>query len=301
MHALSYKNKNFNIKEPFKGLFTQGMVCHETYKDKNNKWLSPEEVFSENGKDFFSMKNKSEKIEVGPSESMSKSKKNTIDPEQMIKNYGADAVRLFILSDSPPEKDVQWSEQGMVASYKFIQKFWILHKKIILRSQQQNDVQTFSEAIEEFTNQIINKLNVSLNKFSYNVIIANLHEIYTFFNKTLEEKDLHENLISNYIKILTIMLPVTPHLASECLDEISIEKNYFWPKINDKYLQSSQCKIVVQINGKKRGLISTKKSIKESDLIEEIKKTKELQKFIEEKTIIKTIFIKDKLINLILK
>ena len=299
--ALDHKIEKIKTKEPFKGLFTQGMVCHETYKDKNNKWLSPEEVFSENGKDFFSMKNKSEKIEVGPSESMSKSKKNTIDPEQMIKNYGADAVRLFILSDSPPEKDVQWSEQGMVASYKFIQKFWILHKKIILRSQQQNDVQTFSEAIEEFTNQIINKLNVSLNKFSYNVIIANLHEIYTFFNKTLEEKDLHENLISNYIKILTIMLPVTPHLASECLDEISIEKNYFWPKINDKYLQSSQCKIVVQINGKKRGLISTKKSIKESDLIEEIKKTKELQKFIEEKTIIKTIFIKDKLINLILK
>ena len=299
--ALDHKIEKIKTKEPFKGLFTQGMVCHETYKDKNNKWLSPEEVFSENGKDFFSMKNKSEKIEDGPSESMSKSKKNTIDPEQMIKNYGADAVRLFILSDSPPEKDVQWSEQGMVASYKFIQKFWILHKKIILRSQQQNDVQTFSEAIEEFTNQIINKLNVSLNKFSYNVIIANLHEIYTFFNKTLEEKDLHENLISNYIKILTIMLPVTPHLASECLDEISIEKNYFWPKINDKYLQSSQCKIVVQINGKKRGLISTKKSIKESDLIEEIKKTKELQKFIEEKTIIKTIFIKDKLINLILK
>ena len=79
----------------------------------------------------------SEKIFVGPSESMSKSKKNTIDPERMIENYGADAVRLFILSDSPPEKDVQWSEEGMIASYKFIQKFWILHKKIVLSSQQQ--------------------------------------------------------------------------------------------------------------------------------------------------------------------
>ena len=300
--ALDYKIDKIKTKEPFKGLFTQGMVCHETYKDQNNKWLSPEEVFSENGKDFFNKINTSEKIKVGPSESMSKSKKNTIDPEQMIKNYGADAVRLFILSDSPPEKDVQWSDQGMIASYKFIQKFWILHKKIALRSQQQkNEPQIFSGSIEEFTNQIINKINISLNKFSYNVIIANLHEIYTFFNKTLEEKTLHENLVSNYIKILTIMLPITPHLANECLEEITANKNYFWPEINDKYLQSNQCKIVIQINGKKRGLILMEKNIKESDLIEKVKKTKELQKFIEEKIIIKTIFIKDKLINLILK
>ena len=300
--ALDYKIDKIKTKEPFKGLFTQGMVCHETYKDQNNKWLSPEEVFSENGKDFFNKINTSEKIKVGPSESMSKSKKNTIDPEQMIKNYGADAVRLFILSDSPPEKDVQWSDQGMIASYKFIQKFWVLHKKIALRSQQQkNEPQIFSGSIEEFTNQIINKINISLNKFSYNVIIANLHEIYTFFNKTLEGKTHHENLVSNYIKILTIMLPITPHLANECLEEITANKNYFWPEINDKYLQSNQCKIVIQINGKKRGLILMEKNINESDLIEKVKKTKELQKFIEEKIIIKTIFIKDKLINLILK
>ena len=106
------------------------MVCHETYKDENNKWLSPDEVFTDNGKDFFKIKDK-KKILVGPSESMSKSKKNTIDPEKIMDQFGADAVRFFILSDSPPEKDVQWSEQGMIAAYKFVQKFWILHKKII--------------------------------------------------------------------------------------------------------------------------------------------------------------------------
>ena len=300
--ALDYKIDKIKIKEPFKGLFTQGMVCHETYKDQNNKWLSPDEVYSENGKEFFSKINPSEKIKVGPSESMSKSKKNTIDPEQMIQNYGADAVRLFILSDSPPERDVQWSDQGMVASYKFIQKFWMLHEKIVFKSQRPNkETQIFSEPIEEFTNQTINKINLSLNKFSYNVIIANLHEIYAFFNKMIEEKIFFKNLTNNYIKILTIMLPITPHLANECLNEIAINKNYFWPKVEDKYLQSKQSNIVVQINGKKRGLIITEKNIKEAELINEIKKTKELEKFIVEKTIIKTIFIKDKLINLILK
>ena len=107
----------------------------ETYKDENNNWLSPEEVSTDDGKKFY-IKNKPDKaVQVGPSESMSKSKKNTIDPEKMIESYGADSVRLFILSDSPPEKDIQWSETGMISSYKFIQKFWILINQISLISK----------------------------------------------------------------------------------------------------------------------------------------------------------------------
>jgi leucyl-tRNA synthetase len=303
MRALNYKNEKINSKEPVKGLFTQGMVCHETYKDKNSKWLSPDDVISDDGKNYYNKENTSEKVIVGPSESMSKSKKNTIDPQQMIKDYGADAVRLFILSDSPPEKDVQWSEQGMVASYKFIQKFWVLHKKIVqkLKLLDENNTSLFNEDIEKFTNQMLNKVNLSLNKFSYNVIVANLHEIYNFFNKALNVDLKNKNLISNYVKILTIMIPITPHLASECLNEISDNKNYTWPTINDKYLHNKIFDIVVQINGKKRGLISTDKSIGEKNLIEEIKNTKELQKFLTGADIIKSIFIKDKLINLITK
>ena len=297
--ALNYKNNTIDSKEPFKGLFTQGMVCHETYKDKDNRWLSPDEVMSKDGKNYFSKKINTEKVIVGPSESMSKSKKNTIDPEQMIKNYGADAVRLFILSDSPPEKDIQWSEQGMVASYKFVQKFWSLHKKIQIYKENQTDF--FNEAIEVFTNQILNKMNISLNKFSYNVIIANLHEIYNFFNKIIETKKIDINLINNYIKILTMMLPITPHLANECLKEITEKEIISWPVIDSKYLGKKNNNIVVQINGKKRSVFSMQGNVIEKDLIEKIKNTKELQKFLIGKAIIKSIFIKDKLINLILK
>ena len=130
VRAISYKNNNFNIKEPFEGLFTQGMVCHETYKDKDNKWLSPDEVFSENGKNYFKKDNLNEKVIVGPIESMSKSKKNTIDPEKMIEQYGADSVRFFILSDSPPEKDVQWSEEGMIPHLNIFKNFGLFMKKI---------------------------------------------------------------------------------------------------------------------------------------------------------------------------
>ena len=231
---------------------------------------------------------------------MSKSKKNTIDPEQIITNYGADAARLFILSDSPPEKDILWSEQGIVASYKFIQKFWSLHKKIILTTKEKSQ-ENFNEPLEEFTNKTINKINLSLEKFSYNVIIANLHEIYNFFYKTVETKKNISNLLDSYKKILKIMLPIIPHLASECLGEISDEKTINWPEINKKYLNETKHKIIVQINGKKRGLISTENNLEEKDLIKQIKNTNEIQKFLNDKKIIKSIFIKNKLINLIIK
>ena len=186
MHALSFKNEDFKILEPFESLFTQGMVCHETYKDQNNNWLNPDEVFSENGKDFYLKNNKDRKVIVGPSESMSKSKKNTIDPENIISQYGADSVRFFILADSPPEKDIQWSDEGMVSSYKFIQKFWILSEEILKIIKQESD--NHSDELEIFTNQIINKVNQALKKFRYNVIIASYHEIYSYFKKISENK-----------------------------------------------------------------------------------------------------------------
>jgi leucyl-tRNA synthetase len=300
MRALSYKDDKINITEPFKGLFTQGMVCHETYKDKNNNWLSPDEVVSEDGINYFNKNMPSEKIIVGPTESMSKSKKNTIDPESMIENYGADAVRLFILSDSPPEKDIQWSEQGMIASYKFIQKFWDLHQKIKLVAKQEivsNQANEAKNVVNLFVNQIINKMNLSLNKFSYNVIIASLHEIYSFFSKVNNSDD----LIENYIKILKVMIPIVPHLAYECLHDFNQTKDLSWPNIDNKYLNSDKKVIVVQINGKKRGVVEILKDIDEKNLLEKIKKSAEFKKFFDGKILMKTIFVKDRLINLIMK
>ena len=145
-----------------------------------------------------------EKIKVGPSESMSKSKKNTVDPAKIILNYGADAVRLFILSDSPPEKDVQWSDQGMLASYKFIQKFWLLHKKItsiILLKNENGD----SKSLESFTNIMIDKITRNIEQFHYNVLVANFHETYNFLIKEIEKPINCLSLSKNYKKILSVM------------------------------------------------------------------------------------------------
>ena len=230
MQALSYKNDDFKLKEPFDGLFTQGMVCHETYKDQTNSWLSPEEVTSEDGKEFYKKDNPSEKIIVGPTESMSKSKKNTIDPENIIKNYGADSVRLFILSDSPPEKDVQWSDQGMLASFKFVQKLWALNSKILdkIKDNNQNDE---GKNLTKFTNQLINKITQNLEKFHYNVIVANFYEMYNFLIKETDKPIKKKILIENYKKILILMNPFIPHFSNECLNTIN-EAQIKWPKVS---------------------------------------------------------------------
>jgi leucyl-tRNA synthetase len=298
MQALSYKNDDFKLKEPFDGLFTQGMVCHETYKDQTNEWLSPDEVTSEDGKKFYKKENPSEKIIVGPTESMSKSKKNTIDPENIIKNYGADSVRLFILSDSPPEKDVQWSDQGMIASYKFIQKLWALNSKILGKITDNNQ-DNEGEDLTKFTNQLINKVTQNLEKFHYNVIVANLYEMYNFLIKETDKPIKKEILIQNYKKILIIMNPFIPHFSNECLNTIN-ESQIKWPKISKEDLIEENINFVVQINGKKRAVLKVKRDVIEKEILEIINLNLEIEKFLKDQKIKKSIFIPNRLINIIL-
>tara|TARA_B110000008_G_scaffold253494_1_gene268777 strand:+ start:791 stop:3328 length:2538 start_codon:yes stop_codon:yes gene_type:complete len=298
MHALAFKNKNFNISEPFKGLFTQGMVCHETYKDEKGNWLSPEEIITIDGKKFLK-KDNTKKIQVGAAESMSKSKKNTIDPENIIKNYGADSVRLFILSDSPPEKDVQWSDEGISASFRFIQKLWNMNNQF-MEQMEKNYSQDSSENLDRYTNKFIKKMKDNLNNFSYNIIIANLHEMYSFLHKEISNKYKKNTLKINYEKILTTMMPIIPHFSSECLEMINSNNNLNWPSYNENMLEESEIIIVVQINGKKRGLINCEKNINEHDLYNMIKVDKNLSKYLNEKNIKKKIYIVNKLINIII-
>ena len=299
MRSIGYKNKNFKFNEPFDGLFTQGMVCHETYQDENNNWLSPDEVELKN--DYYMQKNRPNiKVKVGPSESMSKSKKNVIDPEKIINNYGSDAVRFFILSDSPPEKDVQWSEQGMASSFRFVQKFWTLHQKIKEKINQNLDEVSEDLKIKKFTNQTINKITHNLENFTYNVIIANMHETYNFMIKHLENELNSKDLLNCYKKILILFSPILPHQTSECLEDLGVQKINEWPKPDPKYLEVSKVDYVVQINGKKRSLITADKNLKEKDIIEYIRNDKTINKYLKDKKIKKTIFIPNKLINILL-
>ncbi len=297
MKAIGYENKNFKFKEPFEGLFTQGMVCHETYKDKNNNWISPDEIETINGKKM--LKNQPlEEVKVGASESMSKSKKNTVDPEKIIEIYGADAARLFILSDSPPEKDVQWSDEGIASSHKFIQKLWSLNQKILDEINKDHKEDKSDELIK-FTNKFIKKMTNNLDNFSYNILIANLHEMQNFFSKKLNENYTQKTLKENFSKVLITMLPIIPHLANECLKVLNV-KNIKWPDYDKKLLIEQQINFVIQINGKKRALILSKRDISENDLVDIINKEENLKKYLSGKQIKKKIFVPNKLINIII-
>jgi leucyl-tRNA synthetase len=300
MNALSHENENLNLTEPFEGLFTQGMVCHETYKDDQNNWVSPDDIVTINGEKLLK-KDKSKKVIVGPSESMSKSKKNTIDPEKIITNFGADAVRLFIISDSPPEKDIQWSGEGIEASYKFIQKLWSLHNKFTNELHKKSS-KNLKKDLEEITNRFINSVENNLEKFRYNKIVANFHELYGSLSKLEINEYSSANLKENYLKILTIMMPVIPHYASECIKLLNSNLDVEWPKINDKKLIQKNVNYIVQINGKTRQIISKKNDLSKEDLISLIKKEPIFNKYIKSEANIKrTIFIRNKLINIIIE
>ena len=298
MRAINYKNKDFNFVEPFKSLFTQGMVCHETYKDENNNWLSPDQVEKINNV-YVKKGDANSKVKVGASESMSKSKKNVIDPEYIVETYGADSVRLFILSDSPPEKDVQWSEQGMASSYKFIQKLWNLHCDIKNKIVQNNNTDT-NEELEKYTNKVIAKITNNLEKFNYNVIIANMYETYNFLTNFLISEKKLGNLTTNYKKILICFSPVIPHFTNECLEDLNINDGLDWPDFDEKLLEEEEVNIVVQVNSRKRGLLKTSKNIMEKDLLEIVKKDKIINKYLSEKKIRRVIFIKNRLINILI-
>ena len=294
--GLNKCNKDFKISEPFKNLFTQGMVCHESYKDEKGNWLYPEEVEKVEKNTVIKRSDKT-KVLVGPAESMSKSKKNTIDPETMIKQYGADSVRWFILSDSPPDKDIQWSDTGVASANKFLQKIWNLNHSISVRAQKKANGELekkFSSGI----NSYVSKIDNSIENFRFNVSIAQFYEIYNFFKEYLNSDVSNELLEKNIIKIMKLMIPFTPHLAFECLELFNCKTVNIWPKVDSKNI-INEVKLAVQINGKTRDILTIKKDLIEKEIFEIVLNNSKAKKYIENKKISKTIFVKNKIINYI--
>ena len=287
--------KNINLEEPFKNLFTQGMVCHESYKDDEGNWLYPNEV--EKTSNGFVKKKSKEKVIVGPPESMSKSKKNTIDPEIMINQYGADAVRWFILSDSPPEKDVQWSDAGVVSSNKFLQKIWNLTNLVINRTEKEESIKSKNIFINEI-DKIIYKIDKTIDEFKFNVTIAHFYEIFNLLNKNISSNISNKSFKENLIKVLKLMIPFTPHLAHECLEILGCKTTEKWPEIKGNLIE--EIKFAIQVNGKTRDVLTIKRNIAKDEIDKIVRKDSKAKKFIENKKIFKTIFVKDKILNYII-
>ncbi len=297
MRALAFDNKKFKFKEPFESLFTQGMVCHETYKNENNQWLYPDEVKKNETGNLVTKKDK-RKVLVGPSEAMSKSKKNIVDPEEMINTYGADSIRWFMLSDSPPERDVQWSVEGVSAAFKFIQKLWNLNNEILNKKDTPSNTDDIS--LEKAVNKTVYNVTKNLENFQYNVVIANIHEIYNLINQhIINNKTSNKVLKNQWEKIIMLLMPLVPHLAHECSEKMN--KQFYWPKYDSKLLKEENCIIVIQVDGRKRGILEMPVNSKEKIVLDKAKKIENVLKYIENVNIIKNIYIKNKLVNFIIK
>ena len=302
MRAIAYKNDNFKYIEPFSGLFTQGMVCHETYKDEKGRWLGKDEIELVDDKTFIKKESR-EKVIVGPSEAMSKSKKNIIDPENVIQKFGADSIRWFILSDSPPGKDIQWSEEGISSSFKFIQKLWNLNLNIIGRKDKKMN-ENENNKLEKYTIKMFFNINKNLENFQYNVVIANFYDIYNNYITFIDNQKISGDCLrKNFEKILVLIMPILPHFASECLTMLNPKlnlENISWPVYDKVLMEDSDCNIVIQINGKKRSLIRLPINSDENFVIEKAKLESNVKKYLINNNIKKQIYVKNRLINFII-
>ena len=297
MRALAFSNKKFKYIEPFTSLFTQGMVCHETYKNEENKWLYPDEVEKNSEGNLITKKDK-KRVVVGPSEAMSKSRKNIVDPEEMINVYGADSIRWFMLSDSPPERDVQWSLDGVSASYKFIQKLWKLNNDILNKENSISESENIS--LQKAVNKTIYNVTKNLDNFQYNVVVANIHEIYNLFCEHVANfKTSSKTLKNEWEKVTMLLMPLIPHLAHECCEKIN--KKFYWPKYDPKLLEEENCIIVIQVDGRKRGILEVPINSEEKIIIKKSKEIDNVLKHLKDAEIIKNIYIKNKLLNFITK
>ena len=287
----------FKFSEPFENLFTQGMVCHPTYKTKTGKWVFPKDVIEKDN--FFSLKNNEEVIK-GDSQAMSKSKKNIIDPDDIIKIYGSDAVRWFILSDSPPDRDIQWSDNGIQGAFKYIQKIWRTYEKLnMYKKEKEEDNNTLLKK----SDILIKEITDCIEKFHINVAVAKLYVFLNNINEEIEKQTLNkEDIVNVYKKYLIIISAFIPYIANECWEKITEKQDMnlqSWPKIDESFLHKENFDIVIQINGKKRAIINATNNESEESIFSKSLAIKNIQVILDKQIVEKKIFIKNKLLNIV--
>ena len=267
-----------NIDEPFKGLFTQGMVVHETYHNKDG-WVAPADIRIEekDGVRRATLLSDGSPVEIGSIEKMSKSKKNVVDPDDIISSYGADTARLFMLSDSPPERDVIWTEAGAEGAHRFVQRVWRLissSAEILAHVKPQAGTKGAALDISKAAHRTLAKVADDIEKLAFNRAVARLYELVNKLAPELQNleqaDDEKRSALRQALDFFIIMIsPMTPHLAEEChaaLGETDLVAKMSWPHYDPALIVDNEITIPIQINGKKRGDLTIARNADQSTI-----------------------------------
>jgi leucyl-tRNA synthetase len=278
-----------DVKEPFASLFTQGMVTHQTFQDADGKWLSPEQV--KRSGDNWTIVDTGAPARAGRIEKMSKSKKNVVDPDDIVDQYGADAVRWFMLSDSPPERDLEWSEAGIEGCWRFVQRLWRLTGQV---SGAQGEDKTLLRKM----NQAIAGIGADIEALSFNKAVAKIYDLTNAIEKAAPSAS-RDTAIKN---IILLSAPMVPHLAEEAWTKLGqgLIADAPWPEVDPALLIEDEVTIAIQVRGKLRDTLTLPKGLDQTELQALALASQKVQHAIDGAEIRKVIVVPDRLVNIVL-
>ncbi|MFN3620640.1 leucine--tRNA ligase [Sphingorhabdus sp.] len=282
-----------DVKEPFASLFTQGMVTHQTYQDAKGTWLSPEQVRREG--DMWTIIDSGAPAVAGRIEKMSKSKKNVVDPDDIVDQYGADAVRWFMLSDSPPERDLEWSEAGIEGCWRFVQRLWRLTSQV-------SGTEGSDKALDRKTHQVIAGVGADIEALAFNKAVAKIYDLANAIEKAAPSA-------SRDAAIRTIVLlssPMVPHLAEEAWTQLGPQlgggliADAAWPEVDPALLDEDEVTIAIQVRGKLRDTLTVAKGLAQAEMEALALASQKVQHAVDGAEIKKIIVVPDRLVNIVL-
>jgi len=296
------------VKEPFAGLFTQGMVNHETYKSPDGKWLAPDEVVLGNDGTAHLRDDPSVAVRVGGVEKMSKSKRNVIDPTHIIAQYGADTARWFMLSDSPPERDVQWTESGVEGAWRFVQRIWRLVDRIARETSAADHTPQhngLAGALYKASHTALYNVTRDLEALSFNRAVARIYELANSLSEAKPQTPTEQAVArASCETLVTLICPMMPHLAESCwkmLGHQTILAQTAWPQADESVLKSDHLVLPIQINGKKRHEINVPSDADKASIEAIVMADPRVQSLIGDSVIGKIIVVPGRIVNVVIK
>ncbi len=304
---------HLNLAEPFKGLFTQGMVVHETYKGPNG-WVTPAEIKIEevDGKRRAALLSNGTPIEIGSIEKMSKSKKNVVDPDDIIASYGADTARWFMLSDSPPERDVIWTEAGVEGAHRFVQRVWRLISEsadVLAKAEPKAAHDGDAAAVSKAAHKALKAVGEDIGKLAFNKAVARIYELSNTLQAPLADAAAGKasvemvSALREAVDILIVMIaPMMPHLAEECWTSIGGEgmvADRPWPTFDPALIVDNEITYPIQINGKKRADLTIARDADQLTVEKAALALEAVQKALDGKSPRKVIVVPQRIVNVV--